>query len=94
LSATALVFLYGLGIVGVAGLMGTTPAQAHKGGGGGGHPRGGGGPHFRGRGFRGGIYLGAPYYYYDGYYDDRCFWSPRRGRWICPDYYRPYPYYW
>src|SRR5262245_3771147 len=84
-AATALVLLYGLGIVGVSSLTGATPAQARRGG------RGGGGRGFRGRGFRGGVFIGAPYGYYG--YDDGCFWSPRRQRWICPYYYRPYPYW-
>ena len=88
-AATILVLLYGLGIVGVSSITGASPAQAHRGGGGG---RGGGrgGRGFRGRGVRGGIWLGAPYAYG---YDDGCFWSPRRGRWICPYYNRPYPYW-
>jgi hypothetical protein len=86
MAATILVLLYGLGIVGVSSVTGATPAQAHRGG----H----GGRGFRGRGVRGGIFLGAPYGYYGYGYGDGCFWSPRRGRWICPYYNRAYPYYW
>ena len=83
LATTALVALYGLGMIGVSSIAGAPPAQARVRGG-----RGG----FRGRGR--GIWLGAPLAYY-GYsaYNDRCFWSARRGRWICPSYYRPYGYY-
>lgn len=87
LATVALVALYGLGMIGVSSIASAPDAQARGRGG-----RGGG---FRGRGFRGrGIFLGAPLAYY-GYsaYDDRCFWSPRRARWICPSYYRPYRYY-
>ena len=97
IAATTLVLLYGLGIVGVSSLTGATPAQARRGGGGGGRGGGGrggfrGGRGFRGRGFRGGIYLGAPLYGYGYGYGDGCYWSPARGRWICP-YYGSYPYW-
>jgi hypothetical protein len=90
IATTALVLLYGLGVLGVSSLSGAAPAQARRGrSGGGGRGRGRG---FRGRGFRGGIYLGAPLLYGYGY-DDGCYWSPARARWICPYYYRPYPYW-
>jgi hypothetical protein len=84
LAAMSLVFLYGLGIVGVASVTGSSPAEARRGRRG---RRGG-----RGRRGRGGIYFGAPFLY--GGYDDGCYWSPRRARWVCPYYYSPYRYYW
>jgi hypothetical protein len=88
LAAVALVAFYAFSIVGVSSLsVGVQSAQARARGG-----RGGRGGGFRGRGvFRGrgrGIWLGLPYV------DDGCYWSPARGRWICPHYYAPYPYYW
>ncbi len=86
LAAMSLVFLYGLGIVGVASVTGASPAEARRGRRG---RRGGRGRRGR-RG--GGIYLGAPFLY--GGYDDGCFWSPRRARWVCPYNYSPYRYYW
>lgn len=100
-AAVALVLLYGLSTVGVSGLIGTSKAEARGRGG-----RGGGRGGMRGvrgsrggrRGFgrRGGIWLGAPALY--GYYgyDDGCYWSPRRGRYVCPYSYYPgyYSYYW
>jgi len=88
LAAMSLVFLYGLGIVGVASVTGASPAQARRG------HRGHRGHHHRGRGHhhRGGIFFGAPFLY--GGYDDSCYWSPRRARWVCPYYYSPYRYYW
>ena len=88
LAATALVVLYGVGFLGVSSLTSAEPAQARRGG------RG------RGRGGRRGVFLGlglgAPlgYYGYNYGYDDRCYWSPRRGRYVCPYSYRPYRYYW
>ena len=91
IAATALVLLYGLGIVGVSSLTGATPAQARRGGRGGGGGGRGRGRGIRGRGVRGGIWLGAPFVYDYGY-DDGCYWSPARARWVCP-YYRPYPYW-
>jgi hypothetical protein len=86
LAAGALVLAYTLGFVGVTSFAGVQSAQARGRGG-----RGGGG--LRGRGFRGrgrGIYFSAPY----AYYDDSCYWSPGRGRWVCPYYYSPYRSYW
>ena len=82
LAAIALVVLYGIGFLGVSSLTTAEPAQARRGG------RG-----RRGfRGFRRGVFIGAPLAYYGYNYGDRCYWSPRRGRWVCP--YRPYRYYW
>jgi hypothetical protein len=89
LAAVALVVLYGIGFLGVSSFSGARQAQARRGG------RGGHG--FRGfRGARRGVFIGAPlaYYGYNYGYDDRCYWSPRRGSWICPYSYRPYRYYW
>ena len=85
LAAVAMVALYAIGIIGVSSVPSATQAQARV--------RGRGA--FRGRGFRGrgrGIWLGAPFAYYG--YDDGCYWSPRRGRYICPYAYSPYRYYW
>jgi hypothetical protein len=93
LAAMALVGLYTLGILGVSSFAGVQPAQARRGHGGG--RRGGGGGRRGGRGrrgARGGIWLDTPYLY-DGY-DDDCYWSPARRRWVCPYYYSPYRYYW
>jgi hypothetical protein len=101
MAAVALVLLYGLSTVGVSGLIGTSKAEARgrRGGRGGGRGgRGGfrGARGFRGgrRGFgrRGGIWLGAPALYGYGY-NDSCYWSPRRGRYVCP-YPGYYNYYW
>jgi hypothetical protein len=83
-AAMSLVFLYGLGIVGVSSVPSSSPAEARRGRRG---RRGG-----RGRRGRGGIYFGAPFLY--GGYDDSCYWSPRRARWVCPYSYSPYRYYW
>lgn len=88
LATTALVLLYGIGTLGVSSITSSTPAQARRGGRRGGRGRGGG---RRGRRGRGGIYFGGPYFYG---YDDGCYWSPRRGRWVCPYYYNPYRFYW
>jgi hypothetical protein len=89
LAAASLVFLYSLGIVGVSGVTTAAPAEARRGGRrgrGGGRGRRGSRGRRGGRG--GGIYFGAPFLY--GGYDDGCYWSPRRARWVCPYY----PYYW
>jgi hypothetical protein len=83
-----MVALYGLGMIGVASFAGAPAAQA-RGRGGFRGARGFRGGVFRGRGR--GIWLGAPYYYG---YDDGCYWSPARARWVCPYYYSPYRYYW
>ena len=100
MAAVAVVLLYGLSTLGVSSFVGTPKAEA-RGRGGRGGGRGGirGGHSFRGgrRGFgrRGGIWLGAPavYGYYD--YNDGCYWSPRRGRYVCPySYYPSYYRYW
>jgi hypothetical protein len=103
LAAAALVFFYGLSAMGISTfVLGTPKAEAGRGG------RRGGGRGFRGgfrgfrggrrgfRGRRGGIWFGAPALYSYSYYDDGCYWSPRRGRWICPYSYYPgyYRYYW
>lgn len=96
LATVALVAFYGLSVIGVSSfVMGTPTAEARG-------RRGGrrGGRGFRGfrgrRGSRGrrgrGFIWGAPLY---GYYDDSCYWSPRRGRWVCPySYYPGYYGYW
>jgi hypothetical protein len=84
LATVALVGLYGLGMIGASSFAGVQTAQARGRGG----FRGGRGSRGRGRG----IFLGAPYLY--GGYDDGCYWSPARGRWVCPYYYSPYRYYW
>ena len=94
LAAAALVAVYGLGLIGFTGfVMGVPKAEAHG-------RRGRRGFHgFRGfRGFRGrrgrrGRGFGWGPAFYGSYYGDNCFWSPYRGRWVCPG---PYPYrpYW
>jgi hypothetical protein len=87
LAAIALVAFYGFSMIGVSSFVGAPQAEA----------RGRGG---RGRGVRGrGLLWGAPALYGGyGYYGagDRCYWSPRRGRWVCPYAYTPgyYRYYW
>ncbi|MBX9592463.1 MAG: hypothetical protein K2X43_24515 [Hyphomonadaceae bacterium] len=92
LAAVALVTLYGLSLVGISGfVMGVPKAEAH-----GRRGRRGGFHGFRGfRGFRGrrgrrgrGIWWGPSFY--GAYSPYGCFWSPYRGRWVCPG---PYPYY-
>lgn len=88
LTAMALVVFYGLSVIGISSfVMGTPKAEARSRGGRGGGGRGGG----RGvRGRRGGFWRGGPAFYggYD-YYDDSCYWSPRRGRYVCPYSYYP-----
>lgn len=94
LAAVALVGFYGLSMIGVSSFAAAPQAEA----------RGRGGRGFRGRGFRGrgrgrGFLLGAPAFYGAySYYGagDRCYWSPRRARWVCPYTYSPgyYRYYW
>lgn len=102
MAAVALVLLYGLSTVGVSGLLGTSKAEARGRGGGRGGLRGGlrggvsglrGGR--RGIGRRGGLWWGGPGLYSYGY-NDSCYWSPRRGRYVCPYSYYPgyYNYYW
>ena len=92
MAAVALVLLYGLSTVGVSGLIGASKAEARGRGGRGGMRGSRGGR--RGFGRRGGIWLGAPalYGYYN--YNDGCYWSPRRGRYVCPYYPGYYSYYW
>jgi hypothetical protein len=68
LAVTALLCIYGLGIIGASALLlgaSTTSALARGGHGGGGHGGGFRGGGFHGRGFGWGPY---PYGYYDGYY--------------------------
>jgi len=95
LAAVALVLLYGLSTIGISSfVMGTPKAEARSRGG-----RGGGGRGFRGRGSfrggRGGFWWGGPALYSSYYYDDNCYWSPRRGRYVCPyAYYPDYYRYW
>ena len=98
-AAVALVLLYGLSTLGVSSFMGIPKAEARgRGGRGGGGGRGGvrgvrGGR--RGIGRRGGVWWGGPGLYSYGY-NDACYWSPRRGRYVCPYAYYPgyYSYYW
>lgn len=90
LAASALVVFYGLSIIGVSNfVLGTPTAEAGRRGRRGGRGFRGFRGHrgFRGRRGRGFIWGGAPLY---RYYDDSCFWSPRRGRWVCPYSYYPY----
>ncbi len=90
LAAVALVLLYGLSTLGISSFVGTPKAEARgRGGRGGGRGFRGGGR--RGFGRRGGFWWGGP-----GYgYDDSCYWSPRRGRYVCPySYYPGYYSYW
>ena len=96
-AAVALVLLYGLSTLGVSGFMGIPKAEA-RGRGGRGGVRGGvrgvrGGR--RGIGRRGGLWWGGPAFYTYGY-NDGCYWSPRRGRYVCPYSYYPgyYSYFW
>ena len=92
LASAALVFFYGLSAIGLTSfVMGVPKAEARGRG-----FRGQGFRGFRGgrRGFRGrglGIWWGPAYGY-----NDSCYWSPRRGRWVCPYAYYPgyYRYYW
>ena len=81
LVACAMVAFYSLSALGVSSLlMGTPKAEARgRGGRRGGIGRGRRGGH-RGRRGRGGfsLYLGAPAAY------SSCWWSNRRGRWVCP----------
>ena len=88
LAAAAMVLLYGIGALGVTSFTDAAPAQARRGRRGGGRGRGRGRRGRRG----GGIHFGAPFLY--GGYDDGCYWSPRRARWVCPYNYSPYRYYW
>jgi hypothetical protein len=88
LTACAMVAFYTVSALGVSSfVMGTPKAEARGRGG----RRGGIGRGFRGgrgRGFRGrrgrrgrggfSLYLGAPMAY------GSCWWSNRRGRWVCP----------
>ena len=104
MAALALVLLYGLSTLGISSfVMGTPKAEAARGRGGRGgggrgfRGRGGGGRGFRGRrGGRGGFWWGGPAVYSGyGYYNDSCYWSPRRGRYVCPYAYHPgYYSYW
>jgi hypothetical protein len=93
MAAVALVLLYGLSTLGVSSLVGTPKAEARGRGGRGGvrGVRGG----RRGIGRRGGLWWGGPGFYTYGY-NDGCYWSPRRGRYVCPYAYYPgyYSYYW
>ncbi len=96
MAAVALVLLYGLSTIGISSfVMGTPKAEAGRGGRRGGRGRGGGrGFHGR-RGGRGGFWWGGPALYSGYYYDDSCYWSPRRGRYVCPyAYYPGYYRYW
>lgn len=97
LAAIVLVAFYGLSAIGVSSFVMGTPKAEARGRRGGRGFRGIRGGH-RGRGFRGrGIWWGGPAFYgaYGGY-NDGCYWSPRRGRWVCPYTYYPgyYRYYW
>jgi hypothetical protein len=98
LAAVALVLLYGLSTIGISSFITGVP-KAEAGGRRGGH-RGGRGFRGRGggRGFRGGragFWWGGPALYSSYYYDDSCYWSPRRGRYVCPySYYPDYYRYW
>lgn len=89
LAASALVVFYGLSVIGVSSfVMGTPKAEARGGRRGGRGFMGFRGGRRGGFGRRGrGLFFGAPAYY--GYYDDSCYWSPRRGRWVCPYSYYP-----
>ena len=96
-AAVALVLLYGLSTLGVFSFMSIPKAEAGgRGGRGGGRGgvRGVRGGH-RGIGRRGGLWWGGPGLYSYGY-NDGCYWSPRRGRYVCPYAYYPgyYGYYW
>jgi len=105
MAAVALVLLYGLSTLGISSfVMGTPKAEAARGGRGGGRGGGRSGGRGRGggrgsagrRGGRGGFWWGGPAIYSGyGYYDDSCYWSPRRGRYVCPySYYPGYYRYW
>jgi hypothetical protein len=82
LTACAMVAFYTVSALGVSSfVMGTPKAEARGRGG----RRGGRGFRGRGRGRRGrrgrggfSLYLGAPAAY------SNCWWSRRRGRWVCP----------
>jgi len=97
-AAVALVLLYGLSTLGVSSFMSIPKAEARgrggRGGGGRGGVRGVRDGH-RGIGRRGGLWWGGPGLYSYGY-NDGCYWSPRRGRYVCPYAYYPgyYGYYW
>src|SRR5262249_53007998 len=75
-ATAALITFYFLAMAGIV-TTGATPAVAHRGGRGRGRGvRGGRGV----GGGRGGVWVGPVY-------GDGCYWSPRRGRWVCPYYY-------
>jgi hypothetical protein len=86
LVAGAMVVCYGLSFIGVSSFVGVPKAEAYRGRGGLGFRGGRRGFGRRGRGF----WWGGPVY--TGYYDSRCYWSPRWGRYVCP--YAYYPYGW
>jgi len=79
-AAVALVAVYLFSLVALSGLAittGATSAEAR------GRGRGRG---FRGRGFRGRGWRGRGWGPSVGIYGRNCWWSPRRGRWVCPHY--------
>jgi hypothetical protein len=92
LAVVGIYCLMAVSVVGIAAICGVTPAEAARGGHGGGHGsyHGGHGGHYGGHG---GYHYGGHRGYYGGYggyyggyygYDDDCYWSPRYGRWVCP----------
>src|SRR6185295_11988046 len=96
LATGVLIVFYGFGLAMAATF---SPAQARGRGGGHGFARGfrGGGRGFargfrgrgfaRGRGFRRRRGRGSGWGWWGpGFYGSNCWWSPRRGRWVCPYY--------